>query len=123
MERVFIGVYIIGWLLVLEAIHNNKQELDKQFEQAAKRLARALGEFTKSMIQLGVTMYQAGQAVHQFAELMHDAHVSLSFPTGVGEFAPVEVYEHLCWRCMILLKDDEEDFGLCKECHQELEDL
>jgi hypothetical protein len=147
MNRVYLGVWILGVLLFWEAMHNYGQEMRKQLANAQKQLASSVHELVESLYnlrdtfaRLGVTMEQAARQLRAYGELMASTswhfHID-AIDVGNEAFALLteDVYPHqdqyaefpvhlnLCWRCENLLTENEMEFGLCKNCRQDLEDL
>jgi hypothetical protein len=143
MNRVYLGVYVLGTLLVWEALHKYGQEKKRQLEE---KLGRSVKEFVESFhividafAQLGVTAEEVARQLEAYSQLMGDGvswhtHTYVSaearqmlerraFEHYTWEHAPEEVYLDLCWRCETELTEAEMDFGLCEVCRQELEDL
>lgn len=141
MNRVYLGVYLLGTLLIWEAMHNYGQEMRKQAEVAQRRLKMSMEDLVefghivgRTFEQLGITMEQAMQQFQAYERLLESWHFHVDVSNEamerlmaagprVGEFAPEEVYIDLCWRCEVKLTEAEMDFGLCDECKQELEEL
>jgi hypothetical protein len=146
MNRVYLGVWILGVLLFWEAMHNYGQEMKKQLAGAQKQLAKSIEDLGKAVHQfldvtttLGVTMEQAARQFRAYSQSWH-FHVGafdvsdeaiellvggleLDVYPHQDQYAEFPVHLNLCWRCENLLTEDEMEFGLCKNCRQDLEDL
>jgi hypothetical protein len=129
MNRVYLGVYIIGTLLVWEAMHNYGKEMKRrlayerrQLVASTKRMAEYFHDFTDMVIHAGITMEQAARQFEAYGQLMASWYEDQFFSIR-DQFAEFPVHLNLCWRCEGYLQEDEMEFGLCENCRQELEDL
>jgi hypothetical protein len=129
MNRVYLGVYMLGTLLVWEAMHNYGQETKKQLAVAhrqlvasTKRIAESFHFMIDSFVELGVTMEETGRQFEAYGQLMASWYEDQFFSIR-DQFAEFPVRLNLCWRCEGYLTEDEMEFGLCENCRQELEEL